>query len=113
MMRSKYERMGMPGARLTAAVTVAVLIIGLSACSPSREERMQSRWEDFVTILPEPARDAIEARDYALAAVRVDSALTVDTAFASKWSALKKSEAIELFSTADVIDYFVTYFGTD
>lgn len=98
---------------IIAVLAVSILAMSMSGCAPSREERMQSRWNDFVAILPPAAKDAIDSGEYRLAAQRIDSALQVDTAFAARWSEMKKSEAIELFSTGDVIDYFVTYFGTD
>lgn len=82
----------------------------VTGCAPSRREQTQTRLERFTTLLPEQARRDFDARRYEEVVHRVDSALTADPGFAARWDELKKSEAIGLFTTTEVVHYFVVYF---
>ena len=42
--------------------------------------------------------------------MKVDSLLITDADFKKKWKDIKAVEAINLFSTEEVVDFFVTYF---
>jgi hypothetical protein len=89
---------------------IAVLAIMVTGCAPSRQEQLHSRLERFRTLLPEPARRDFEAKRYEDVVRLVDSVLAVDPGFAGRWDEMKKGEAIGLFTTTEVVHYFVVYF---
>ena len=92
---------------LASAFLVFLMVWG---CAPSREDQIRTRLDAFKAILPEPLRESFEQGDYAGVVVQVDSLLEIDPVFKTRWEEMKAAEAINLFSTAEVIDYFVTYF---
>jgi hypothetical protein len=92
---------------ITIIGVLAIMVIG---CAPSRQEQVETRLERFTTLLPEPARRDFDAKRYEEVVRRVDSALAVDPGFAARWDELKKREAIALFTTTEVVHYFVVYF---
>ncbi len=95
-------------------LTIAlVLLSGLMilSCAESKEDKMRQRYEDFRNILPDAVKLSIDNKDVAGAVIQIDSLIKVDPAFAASWEEIKKSEAIQLFSTTDVLDYYATYFA--
>ncbi len=96
--------------QVNGTAALAVLAIMLVGCAPSRQEQRQSRLEQFRALLPEPARGDFDARRYEGVISRVDSVLAVDPGFARRWDEMKKREAIGLFTTTEVVHYFVVYF---
>lgn len=83
----------------------------LLSCADSKEDRMRQRYEDFRVILPTAVKVSFDNKDLAGAAIQVDSLIKIDSVFAASWNGIKKSEAIQLFSTTEVLDYFATYFA--
>ena len=79
-------------------------------CAPTAEDRLADRFKRFRLLLPPDIRTTYDNRDYETVVIKIDSLLTIDPKCASQWTDLKKSEAIELFSTRDLINYYVTYF---
>ncbi|MDD4052846.1 MAG: hypothetical protein PHR28_13235 [candidate division Zixibacteria bacterium] len=97
--------------RQTNLITIiAVLAIMVTGCAPSRQEQVQTRLERFTTILPEQARRDFDAKRYEEVVRRVDSALAADPGFTARWNEVKKGEATGLFTTTEVVHYFVVYF---
>ena len=97
--------------RLTAgtnSVLLAFLVFG--GCDPTPEQQRQTRLDNFLTILPEPIRESFENQKYDLAVEQIETRLAQDSEFAERWATIKKAEAIDLFNTSEVIDYFVDYF---
>lgn len=103
--------------KLTSQKQVWIVVICLLAgvlllsCAESKEEMMRKRYEEFRSILPSAVIVSFDKKDFEGAASQVDSLLKVDNNFAASWEQLKKSEAIQLFSTKDVFDYYSTYFA--
>jgi hypothetical protein len=95
--------------RFLAAVTTIVVCAGGIACGPSSEEQAQAQMEAFRGLLPEPIRASFDAKAYGAAVQQIDSLLACDSAFVQRWAAFKKTQAMELFGTGEVVDYFVTY----
>jgi hypothetical protein len=85
----------------------------MTGCAPTAEERLTNRFEKFRSVLPPEIKLTFDNQEYETVVIKIDSLLTIDPKFASQWTDLKKSEAIELFSTREVIDYYVTYFSKD
>ena len=71
---------------------------------------MKKRLDNFLSILPEPIRENFENKKYPLVVELIDERLATDTEFATRWTDLKKAEAIGMFNTTEVINYFVVYF---
>lgn len=92
---------------ITIIGVLAIMVIG---CAPSQREQVQTRLERFTAILPEAARRDFDAKRYEEVVGLVDSALAVDSGFVARWEELKKREAIGLFTTTEVVHYFVVYF---
>jgi|GEM_PF-1202438 len=87
---------------------LTALIIG---CTPSREEQLQIRLDNFRKILPAATREAFDNKEYTKVTSEIDSLLTVDSVFAEHWLKIKQTEAIGLFSVAEVVEYFATNFA--
>ncbi len=102
------------GWRITSFLLILPAVLSITAtvdgCAPTREEQIQARLGNFKTILPEKTRADFENGKYDHVVLQIDSLLAVDTVFAAHWNEMKSTEAINLFTTAEVIDYFVTYF---
>jgi hypothetical protein len=102
------------GWRITSSLLILLAVLSITAtvdgCAPAREDQIRVRLEDFKTILPEKTRADFENGKYDDVVLQIDSLLAVDTVFAARWNEMKSTEAINLFTTAEVIDYFVAYF---
>jgi hypothetical protein len=96
--------------RILAVLAVTAVIVGSWGCAPSRRDQIETRLKAFKMILPERIRSDFESENYAVVVRQVDSLLAVDTAFNARWNEIKAAEAINLFSTEEVINYFVIYF---
>jgi hypothetical protein len=102
------------GRRMISSLLILLAVLSITAtvdgCAPTREEQIKSRLENFKTILPEKTRADFENEKYDDVVLQIDSLLVADPVFAARWNEMKSAEAINLFTTAEVIDYFVTYF---
>jgi len=95
----------------TAAAVIILITIGCFAgCAPSRENQLKARLEAFKTILPEQVRVDFDNKKFDDVVKQVDSLLIADPAFKNNWDDIKAAEAINLFTTQEVIDYFEKYF---
>lgn len=95
-------------------LTIALVLLSslmILSCAESKESKMRQRYEDFRNILPSAVKVSIDSKDVTGAVIQIDSLIKVDSAFAASWEEIKKSEAIQLFSTTDVLDYYATYFA--
>jgi len=97
---------------LACAAILIIIVSSLTGCVESREENFLRRLDDFRSQLPEPIRADFDAGNYDTAVQEIDSALAVDGEFAARWKNIKSAEAIDLFTTAEVVDYFKDYFVT-
>lgn len=86
------------------------ILLAAGGCVPTRSDQLQDRLEQFRKLLPETARREFDAQRYEAAVFAIDSALATDPAFAGRWEEMKKTEAIGLFSTTEIVHYFVVYF---
>lgn len=95
----------------TATALIILLTTGwLIGCAPSREDQIKTRLEAFKAILPEQARTDFESKNFDDVVRQVDSLLAIDPAFKNNWEDIKAAEAINLFTTQEVINYFEKYF---
>ncbi len=96
--------------RFTAIAMILMAMVTLYGCVPSRQQQFQERLDRFRSILPENARTAFDSKRYETVVAQVDSLLVSDAAFAARWQEMKAAEAISLFTTTEVINYFVINF---
>lgn len=96
--------------KVLLAISFGILLMGIISCAPSREDQIKARLDSFKAILPDQIRTDFENESYDAVVLQVDSLLASDPVFRSRWEEMKAAEAINLFSTREVIDYFVEYF---
>ena len=96
--------------RLAATVLILAAVVSLSGCVPSRQQQFQERLDRFRAVLPENVRAAFDSKRYETVVAQIDSLLASDAAFAAGWREMKAAEAISLFTTTEVINYFVVNF---
>lgn len=91
-------------------IIAAIVMVAVAGCAPSREDQIKTRLEEFKSILPDQVKTAFENGQYDQVVQMVDSVLALDPAFKNDWEDIKSAEAISLFSTKEVIEYYEKYF---
>ena len=89
---------------------ILVLFLLFVGCEKSEVEILQERLDAFTNILPEEIREEFDSKNYERAVVGLDSLLEHDPDFKDKYQKLKDREAINVFSTQEVVDFFRVYF---
>jgi hypothetical protein len=69
-----------------------------------------SRLYDFRNVLPQDLREKFDSGRYEDVVSGLDSLLSEESAFKSEYQKLKDEEAINVFSTREVVDYYREYF---
>ena len=80
------------------------------ACEQSKTEILQQRLDNFRGILPAELREEFDSSDYAAVAQGIDSLLQDDPVFREQFENLKHEELIDVFSPAEVVDFFREHF---
>ncbi len=80
------------------------------ACVQSKTEILQRRLANFRNILPAQLREEFDSSDYAAVAQGIDSLLQDDPVFREQFENLKHEELIDVFSPAEVVDFFREHF---
>lgn len=89
-------------------LTSAVLFLFCS--QEPRLDNLQKRLDTFRNILPQELRQKFDAGNYQDVVAGLDSLLSKDSAFKGKYEKLKDQEAINVFSTREVVDFYREYF---
>jgi len=92
---------------LSAILVLFLLFVG---CEKSEVEILQERLDAFTNILPEEIREEFNSKNYEKVVMGIDSLLQYDSSFEEKYKKLKHEEAINVFSTQEVVDFFRVYF---
>ena len=92
---------------LSAILVLFLLFVG---CGKSEVEILQERLDAFTNILPEEIREEFNSKNYEKVVMGIDSLLQYDSSFEEKYKKLKHEEAINVFSTQEVVDFFRVYF---
>jgi hypothetical protein len=92
---------------LSAILVLFLLFVG---CEKSEVEILQERLDAFRNILPEETRGEFDLKNYEKVVTGIDSLLQYDSSFKEKYQKLKDLEAINVFSTQEVVDFFKVYF---
>ncbi len=96
--------------RKPLSIFLATLFLFLFCCEESKLDNLQRRLDDFRYVLPEEMRKQFDSGDYQYVIVGLDSLLASDFTFKQDYDKLKDKEAINVFSTQEVVDYFREYF---
>lgn len=88
----------------------AILIIIFLNCGESKIENLQKRLDDFKRILPLNLKENFDSKNYEKVSQGIDSLLFVDSLFRRNYLSLKDKEAINSFSTKEVVLFYKEYF---
>jgi hypothetical protein len=91
-------------------LTILILFLLLVGCERSKVEILQERLDAFRNILPGQLREEFDSKNYERVVTELDSLLKHDPAFGERYQKLKDQEAINVFSTQEVVDFFKVYF---
>lgn len=89
---------------------ILVLFLLFVGCEKSEVEILQERLDAFRNILPEEIREEFDSKNYEKVVMGIDSLLRYDSPFKEEYQNLKHEEAIDVFSTQEVVDFFKVYF---
>lgn len=94
------------------SVILALLLL-LLACEKSKVEILQERLDVFRSILPDSIREEFDSKNYENVVIGIDSLLQYDSSFKEEYRKLKHEEAVDVFSTQEVVDFFRIYFADE
>lgn len=86
------------------------LLLTLPGCQKSRVQDLQQRLDRFRSILPQNLRAEFDSKNYTAVEKGIDSLLSVDQEFKQRYEKMKDNEAINVFTSQEVVDFFKTYF---
>lgn len=89
---------------------IITLLLTLPGCQKSRVQDLQQRLENFRNVLPQNLRAEFDSKNYATVVKGIDSLLAVDENFKQRYEKMKDNEAINVFTSQEVVDFFKTYF---
>ena len=92
------------------ALWVLLCLSLMVACEESKTEILQRRLDNFRNMLPAQLREEFDSGDYAAVKQGIDSLVQTDATFREKYENLKHEELIDLFSPAEVVDFFREHF---
>ena len=92
---------------MSAILVLFLLFIG---CVKSEVQILQDRLDVFRSILPEKIREEFDSKNYEKVVIGLDSLLEHDSNFKEEYQKVKDREAINAFSTKEVVDFFKVYF---
>jgi hypothetical protein len=71
---------------------------------------LQQRLDNFRKILPDNLRAEFDSQNYDAVVKGIDSLLAGDLNFKQRYEKMKDNEAINVFTSQEVVDFFKTYF---
>jgi type IV pilus biogenesis protein CpaD/CtpE len=89
---------------------IAALLTSLAGCQKSKTEDLRQRLDNFRNTLPLNLRAEFDSKNYTAVVKGIDSLLTADENFKQRFEKMKDSEAINVFTSQEVVDFFKTYF---
>ena len=89
---------------------IAVLLTSLSGCQKSRTEDLRQRLDNFRNILPQSLKTEFDSKNYAAVVKGIDFLVAEDENFKQRYEKMKDNEAINVFTSQEVVDFFKTYF---
>jgi hypothetical protein len=89
---------------------IITLLLTLPGCQKSRVQDLQQRLDNFRNILPQNLRAEFDSKNYDSVIKGLDSLLAGDENFKQRYEQMKDNEAINVFTSQEVVDFFKTYF---
>jgi hypothetical protein len=86
------------------------IILFVSGCEESKLVNLEKRLNAFRNILPEELKEKFDSGEHQDVVAGLDSLLSSDLNFKRDYEKIKDKEAINVFSTQEVVDYFQEYF---
>jgi hypothetical protein len=86
------------------------IILFVIGCEESRLDNLERRLNAFRNILPEELKDKFDSGEYQGVVDGLDSLLSSDLNLKRDYEKIKDKEAINVFSSQEVVDYFREYF---
>ena len=89
---------------------IVTLLLALPGCQKSRMQDLQQRLDNFRNILPQNLRAEFDSKNYDAVVKVIDSLVAEDENFKQRYEKMKDNEAINVFTSQEVVDFFKTYF---
>lgn len=89
---------------------IITLLLTLPGCQKSRVQDLRQRLDSFRSILPQNLRVEFDSKNYAAVVKGIDSLVVEDENFKQRYEKMKDNEAINVFTSQEVVDFFKTYF---
>ena len=89
---------------------IITLLLILPGCHKSKVQDLQQRLDNFRNVLPQNLRAEFDSKNYAAVVKGIDSLLAGDENFKQRYEKMKDNEAINVFTSQEVVDFFKTYF---
>ena len=86
------------------------IILFVFGCEESKLVNLEKRLNAFRNILPEEIKEKFDSGEHQDVVAGLDSLLSSDLNFKRDYEKIKDKEAINVFSTQEVVDYFREYF---
>ena len=87
-----------------------ITLLTLPGCQKSRVQDLQQRLDNFRNVLPQNLRAEFDSKNYAAVVKGIDSLVAEDENFKQRYEKMKDNEAINVFTSQEVVDFFKTYF---
>jgi hypothetical protein len=95
---------------LQRAFIVLLCLSMMIGCERSKVDILQRRLDNFREILPPEVRQEFDSKNYETVTRGIDSLLLDDPTFKEEYQRLKHEELIDVFSTAEVVEFFEEHF---
>ncbi|MDP3025421.1 MAG: hypothetical protein Q8O10_07775 [candidate division Zixibacteria bacterium] len=89
---------------------IITLLLTLPGCQKSKVQDLEQRLDNFRNILPQNLRAEFDSKNYDSVIKGLDSLLAGDENFKQRYEKMKDTEAINVFTSQEVVDFFKTYF---
>jgi len=96
--------------KLTVIILSLSIFLFVLSCEESKLENLQKRLDAFRNILTEELRGKFDSGNYQEVVAGLDSLLASDLTFKQDYERLKDNEAINVFSTQEVVDFYREFF---
>lgn len=89
---------------------MVTLLLTLPGCQKSKVQDLRQRLDNFRSILPQNLRAEFDSKNYAAVVKGIDSLVVEDENFKQRYEKMKDNEAINVFTSQEVVNFFETYF---
>ena len=107
-----YIKYFQPFSKITGAMFIITCLMGLTVLSNCQQDHSSptKRLKKFIEILTQEEAKLFSAGNKTKLVQKINERLDQDQDFQKKWLQIKKKEAILLFSTQQVVEFFYRHF---